>query len=254
MSEPLIAQPEHGHMLERRLAALAPLTAADRAALPAADAPLATHELGTELKRQGDPFAAPRLIASGWACRMRVLNDGRRQILDLLIPGDCIGLPYGPFTAPLAHWATVGLTRIRTIDIEPVAAALRAGPAAYPGLVRGFAAMAALEQDALLERITSLGRRTATERVAHLMLELRDRLAAVGLAPAECFPCPLTQEVMADLLGLSTVHVNRTLQLLRREGLLAMRSGQVELLDPGALAAMADYERPGIAAIRASSA
>ena len=250
----LVAQRGDGQMLARRLADLALLTDADLAALPGADVPQQSHELGAELKREGEPLTVPRLLTFGWACRMRMLKDGRRQILTLLVPGDCIGLAYGPLTATPAHWATVALTRLRMIDIEPLAAALRAGPEAHPGLARAFAAVAAIEHERLLERITSLGRRTATERVAHLMLELRDRLDAVGLMQAECFACPLTQEVMADLLGLSTVHVNRTLQLLRRQGLLAMRSGQVELLDPETLAVIADYEPPGIAAIRATSA
>jgi CRP-like cAMP-binding protein len=89
-----------------------------------------------------------------------------------------------------------------------------------------------------------LGRQTALERTAHLFLELRQRLAAVGLADGARFPLPLTQEVLADTLGLSIVHMNRTLQQLRREGLVEVKSGWARLLDPAALAARCAFAAP----------
>ncbi len=101
-----------------------------------------------------------------------------------------------------------------------------------------------LDEASLLDHIVRLGRQTAYERMAHLLLELRWRLAEVGLGDERKFPLPLTQEVLADALGLSIVHVNRTLQQLRREGLLEMRAGFVELLKPDVLIATSDFRLP----------
>jgi CRP-like cAMP-binding protein len=86
-----------------------------------------------------------------------------------------------------------------------------------------------------------LGRQTACGRFAHLMLELSGRLARLGLVSGDSFAMPLTQEVLADALGLSVVHVNRTVQLLRREGLLDIRGGMVSLLQPERLRALASW-------------
>ena len=91
------------------------------------------------------------------------------------------------------------------------------------------------------DHIVRLGRQTAYERMVHLMLEFHHRLQIAGLATNDSFPMPLTQEVMADSLGLSVVHVNRTLQQVRRDGLLEIRSGQVKLLDLKLMQAVADW-------------
>jgi CRP-like cAMP-binding protein len=237
-----------GEMLLRQLVQFADLTRADRALLPGPDAMLQTHEFGFELERQGGAPGMPRLLVSGWACRARVLPDGRRQIFTVVLPGDCIGIGCGLQVTRRALWSTLALTRVRTVTIEPLAAALRSGAPERAALSGAYARLELIEQARLLDQVVSLGRRTAVERVAHLLLELRDRLAVVGLAGPNGFPCPLTQDVMADLLGLSTVHVNRTLQQLRREDLLVLRSGRAELPDPERLAGIADYQRPTMAA------
>jgi CRP-like cAMP-binding protein len=96
----------------------------------------------------------------------------------------------------------------------------------------------------LLDATARLGRQSAIERFAHLLLELRDRLLDVGLASARAFPMPLTQEMLADTLGLTSVHVNRTLQVMRQEGLIALAGRDVTLLRPDELMRMADYQSP----------
>jgi CRP-like cAMP-binding protein len=247
------AGPMAGHVLIRRLRHF-DLSERELALIPGPDAPLQVHEPGMSLVREGQDFGTPHLLVSGWACCHRLLSDGRRQILCLLLPGDCIGLAPDGLPARAMPWTVTSLTRIHTTGLGAVIAAVRAEREACAGLVRGLAAIAAEEQHRLIERIMSLGRRSATERLAQLLLELHQRLAAVGLADQTHFPCPLTQEVIADLLGLSTVHVNRTLQQLRRDGLLSMRSGQVQLLDAVVLGAIAEYEpatAPHLAALGA---
>lgn len=191
---------------------------------------------GEELVTEGDVIVRPRFILSGWACRQRVLPDGRRQIFSFLLPGDGIGLDRR--LSPELSTVTA-LTALETADADPVLDAVEAGRA--PGLARALAAIEPLEQKQLLDHLVRLGRQTAYERVAHFLLELQRRLEITGLGDNQRFPLPLTQEIMADALGLSIVHVNRTLQQLRRERLIELRSGVTILLQREQLADIADY-------------
>lgn len=195
---------------------------------------------GEELVTEGDLAVHPRFILSGWACRQRVLPDGRRQIFSFLLPGDGMGLDRRAAPEPAT---VVALTALETVDAAPVVQAVQAGRA--PGLARALAAIEPLEHQLLLDHMVRLGRQTAYERVAHFLLELQRRLEITGLGDNQRFPLPLTQEIMADALGLSIVHVNRTLQQLRRERLLELRSGVTILLQRDQLANIADYRAPG---------
>ena len=94
------------------------------------------------------------------------------------------------------------------------------------------------------EQVVRVGRRTAYERMCHLLLELHHRLSLVGLAQDWRFPMPLTQEILADATSLSIVHVNRTLTQLRREHLVEIRQGHVTLLEPAELISIADFRPP----------
>jgi len=191
---------------------------------------------GEELASEGAQLAQPIFITSGWACRQRVLPDGRRQIFNILVPGDCVGLNqrFGPELSSL-----VALTTLETVDAQPILDAVKTGRA--PGVARALALLEAMEHRLLLDHIVRLGRQTAYERVAHFLLELQRRLELAGLGDSQRFPLPLTQEIMADALGLSVVHVNRTLQQLRRERLIELRSGVTILLERELLASIADY-------------
>jgi CRP-like cAMP-binding protein len=215
----------------------------EAALLDQAAAHIEEHRAGTELApRRGGPVR-PQLIVSGWACRQRLLRDGRRQILGFLLPGDLVAL--GAVASPISEASTVALTRLETIEMPDLAAA-----GAWPGssLAKLFHLSPAAEERRLIEHLVRLGRRTAYERVGHLLLELGERLQAVGMADGGRFPLPVTQEVLADALGLSVVHVNRILQQLRREGLIETQGGYVRLPSPRALAAAVDYTEAGAAA------
>ncbi|GJE43212.1 hypothetical protein AEGHOMDF_2391 [Methylobacterium soli] len=101
--------------------------------------------------------------------------------------------------------------------------------------------VAAAEDALLAHQVTRLGRQTAYERMSHLLLELRERLSLAGIEPGDSFTLPIIQEMLADALGLSVVHTNRTLQQLRRDGLIRMSGMKVTLVDAAALAALSDY-------------
>jgi CRP-like cAMP-binding protein len=173
--------------------------------------------------------AAPlRTLASGWAYAYRLLKDGRRQIVEFLLPGDPINLPAvcgvrdGPSVASLTDLVLLAHPK-----------------GERPG--REWSPATSARFDALTEHVVSLGRRNAYERTAVLLLQLWQRLQHAGEAEGPCFHLPLRQEHLADHLGLSVVHVSRTLSQLRRDGLASVSRGRVVLHDPEALAELAEY-------------
>lgn len=189
------------------------------------------------LQGENDPVRRPRHIVSGWACRWRMLSDGRRQIFDFVLPGEGVCVHLRP--TPAARCSTTALTAVRLTDAGEL---LRAETlAAYPELVALLQAQADEEERRLLDQVVRLGRLTALERLAHLLLDLAGRLGAVGQADGDRFALPVTQEVLGDALGLSVVHVNRTIQELRRQDLVVIERGLVRLLNVPTLRALADF-------------
>ena len=182
----------------------------------------------------------PQVLMSGWACYQRVLRDGRRQILSFLLPGDFIGSVMHS-TLPASRTA-LALTPVVTADAVALQTAMDA--VALPGLVDAVHRTAYAEEVRMRDHIVRLGRQTAYERVVHLMLEFRHRLNATGQVLDDGFAVPLTQEVMADALGLSVVHINRTLQQIRRDSLFELRSGYVKLRQVEAMETMVDWSPP----------
>jgi CRP-like cAMP-binding protein len=181
----------------------------------------------------------PRVLVSGWAARIRDLPDGRRQIIALILPGDAIGLCRRP--QPLALCPVMALTAIQTLDALPLVRAI-ADQATHPNLCAAVDIAAALDEAWLMDQVVRLGRLTAFERIAHLQLEILTRLSSVGLASERQTPFPLTQEMLADVTGLSLVHVNRTLQQLRREKLIELSQGRLKILDVEAMRDLCDFQ------------
>jgi CRP-like cAMP-binding protein len=164
-----------------------------------------------------------RFVLAGWVSESVILPDGRRQIIAFALPGDRVAPPEKGMEGA---FLTAGRTGV-----------LPSTGAGNPT----DAALGAEEQMRLRQLVVRLGRCSAYERTAHLLLDLHERLLRVGLADATAFHLPLTQEVLADALGLSIVHVNRTLQQLRREGRLVLRGSQATLPDREGLACAVHY-------------
>jgi CRP-like cAMP-binding protein len=224
----------------RRLASLAALSPDEEQLVQRLSQRCEDHSPNTFLVTESEAVR-PRFVVSGWACRQRILPDGRRQIFSLVLPGDAIGVTSHP--RPLGAASTVALTRLVTVDASGLVETLETGGIA-PNLATAVRLQAGLDEALLLDHVVRLGRQTAYERVAHLLLELQSRLFTIGMADAVNFPLPLTQENLADVLGLSIVHVNRTLQQLRREKMIKLAGFKVTLLEPQLLAAVADYRAP----------
>lgn len=229
-------------MLLRRLSQLARFARDEIELLRGACASVEDVAALTQLFAEGDRLSKVMVLVSGWACQLRILSDGRRQIFGFLLPGDLFGSWCG--SASIAQTTAVMLKAGRVADVTHLRDLLLEAPQRYPGLSSALASLQSLHEGYLLNHLVRLGRQTAYERVASLLLELNHRLAVVGLVDGASSPLPLTQEILADTLGLSIVHINRTLQQLRRDGLLDVKGSSLRLLDPAQLTAIAEFQPP----------
>lgn len=230
--------------LSRRLAHLAALSPSELSIIRQTCATAETVAAGTSLYTEGEPLTKPGAFVAGWGCRLRMLADGRRQIIDFFLPGDVFGLGSPPVAVAASSAVTV--TSATIADVGCLREMLEQ-PDRFPGLARAWVRAQNLREAYLLNHVVRLGRQTAYERVAHLLLELSHRLACLGHEIGSFVPMPLTQEMVADALGLSIVHVNRTLQQLRRDRLIETRAATIRLLKPQALATLADFQTPPLA-------
>lgn len=185
---------------------------------------------GAELVAEGDRPPDVRLFLEGWACRYKSFADGRRQILGLLLPGDLFDLNLSLLDA-MDH-SVVALTPLVLAEIprEAIQNLFAQSPTVALALSRDQLAQFSIQREWTL----NVGRRTALERVSHLLCEIFLRLEAIGLTEGRRCTLPLNQSELADATGLSVVHVNRILQQLRSAGLLRLHGRQMELPDlPG---------------------
>ena len=177
------------------------------------------------------------LILDGIAARYKDLSDGQRQITALHVPGDFADLH--SFTLKRLDHSLIALTRCR---IAPVP---HAGIAElierFPRLGRLYWFSTNLDASMHREWVLSMGARDALARIAHLFCELEVRLGIVGLADAGGYALDLNQTDLAECHGLTPVHVNRSLRRLREMGVLTFRSGRVDIVDPAALRAIAEF-------------
>lgn len=194
----------------------------------------------TELLSDSQPVNRFFVFESGWAMREKLLSDGRRQVLNLVLPGDCPGLRGSLFGMQDERLVTLSEAIVFAVPTDVILDLFRS----QPKMAAALAWSTAREEAILSDHIVSLGRRTAYERLAHLFLELYRRLQIVGMAEDQRFHFPVTQEVMGDLLGLSLVHVNRTLRRLREDGLVRVEAGQAILEDLDRLAAVSEFSSP----------
>ena len=233
-----LGQPNGLGAFTLRLSALCGLSTQEALSLKGFDRLPRSNPSQTEIR--GDATNAMcRIVVSGWACRQRVLSDGRRQITSFILPGDVIGSLQQP--EPPLDYNVMALTQVVTVDASALMAAVAGGDPTHRNLARAIRLLGPYETLLTYNQIVRLGRQTAYERMVHLMLELLERLKLAGKAGSDTFPLPLTQEVLSDALGLSVVHVNRTMRQLRRDGLLEVHAGRVRILDLNAMREVADW-------------
>jgi CRP-like cAMP-binding protein len=221
-----------------RLAQLVPLSPEEMATLMELQANPRTVQRHRDIITEGRSYGSIFIIMEGHAIRYRILHDGRRQIVNIVLPGDTVG-SLGNFMES-SLYSTKALTEA-TVATIPFAR-INALNETHPRLVTKLFWWFSFEATIYAEHLVDLGRRSALERVAHFLLELLTRLQLVGLADDHSFKIPLTQELIADTLGLSIPHVNRVLRRLREDQLVVIEDQRVTVKDIPALSELADFE------------
>jgi CRP-like cAMP-binding protein len=180
---------------------------------------------GANIAVEGEAPRSAFVVTRGIACRYRLMPDGRRQILTILIPGDFFDLHGFLLKATDHSVATIGPTRVAAIDREAVMDIVLHHPRIGAALW-----WSAMQEDAMLrERIVALGRRSARGRLAYFLCEIVWRQRAIGMAEDHAIRLPFTQTDLADTLGLTSVHVNRVLQSFRRDELITLEHRRLTL-------------------------
>jgi CRP-like cAMP-binding protein len=197
-----------------------------------------TRRPGEEIVAIGETIDFVFVLEAGWAIRHRILDDGRRQILNFMLPGACfdmMSMAYAKSDHAVSAATEVRLRRIKSSDFKR-------SVAVHPRLATAFWWVAIQEEAILREQIIRIGRRSAKERIAHLLLELNRRIAAVEGELTDFINLPFPQALFADSLGLSIVHVSRTLTKLKAEGLISTGPEGVQILERDKMAEMCDFD------------
>ena len=197
-----------------------------------------TYAKNEAMIEEGNEFRCCFAILSGWAISYRVTMSGRRQILSVHLPGDFIGLHINFHRR--AIYTVSALTNVEVAMIEPMR--LIEIHQKYPVLAAGLDWSAVRASNILSEHNISLGARTAEERILHFYLEIWCRLMLVGEASSDGFDMRMTQEQVANALGLSIVHVNKKLKSLCKQGLLEIKGRRVAVPDVAKAIRMADFD------------
>ena len=187
--------------------------------------------------REGEPATMCMLLVSGFAYRQKLVSDGSRQIISFHIPGEFIDIQNAMLDVADHNVQSLGPSTVAGVAKEALSNLM----------ARDDAVRRALWLDSLVdasvfrEWVVNVGRRNAKARIAHLLCELALRLDSTGVADGTMFAFPLTQEQIADATGLTAVHTNRTLQSLRKDGLISLAANRLTILDWKGLADVGDF-------------
>jgi CRP-like cAMP-binding protein len=192
---------------------------------------------GADIIAAGQEQAELYTLYAGWAFRSKTLPDGRRQILNFLLPGDLIGLQAAMFEA--SSYGAEALTEVQ-LCLLPRRKVWQVFEN-MPELAFDVTWLGAREESHVDENLLSAGRRSAAERIAALIISLYKRLDALKLVINGAMPFPLSQQHIADALGLSLVHTNKSLAKLRRLGMFSISGETLLLSNPKALESLAQY-------------
>ena len=207
-----------------------------------------TVDPGTTILAEGNHSPHVYTVLSGWGFRYKLLEDGRRQILNFLLPGDFVGLQASLLSE--MHHSVEALTGMLLCVFERNR--IWELYEQQPGLAFDLTWLAAREERMLDDHLLSVGQRSGEERAAYLLVFLFERARARELTKGDKMVFPFSQPMVADALGLSLVHTNRILNRFMRDGHVALNKRQIELKNLNALRRIADWsdstpsERPFI--------
>jgi len=214
------------------------LDQADQEALAEACDNIRSVSAGTDLQREGTPACSLHILLDGWAARYKIMKDGSRFIPAVSVPGDLCD-PDALQFAKLNY--SVRMLSAVTVIILPRQQA-RALLASHPAIANVFWTLAFSEHSIQTEWSASIGRRSALHRTAHLLCELLMRLTAIGKADGHSYDLPVTQEQLADALGLTKVHVNRMVRSLSAMEFVTVQHRRVQIHDWLGLSAMCGFQ------------
>jgi CRP-like cAMP-binding protein len=215
------------------------ISAEEKQALIDAAGGIETYPTGADLVREGERPERSMLVAQGFTTRYRLMADGTRQITAIHLPGDFVDLH--SFLLKTMDHAVGALSPCRIVTFPH--ANLKTITERHPHLTRMLWLMTLLDAAIHREWIVAMGRRSALEQMAHLLCEIFTRMMVVGLGDRDSeLLLPINQTELGDTLGLSTVHVNRTLQQLRADKLISWTGQAVRILDWARLVAVAEFD------------
>ena len=232
------AQPGIATQLARKLTGLGPLRPDEVPVLRQLSNGVRPARRRQDIVTEGKKYRTLFLVVDGILMRYRILRDGRRQIVNLAVPGDFAGAPGCFFDGALYSIKAVTDSMIASIPFERLFSLFETHPRLAARLFWSFSCEAAI----YAENLVGIGRLTALERVSHFLLELLTRLQAIGMADERSCAIPLSQEMIGDALGLSLPYVNRVLRQLDDEGLLSIKDQRLVIRDIEALSALAEFE------------
>ncbi len=227
-SNPLIRKLDHARIL----------TDGDRAALREVCRHSRAVEAGWDVIKEGEGSQNVYLVLDGMACHYKLLSEGARAITGLLLPGDLCGL-HGAILGKASHSAAT-LSACTLVEISETV--INDLTQKHPNIARAFWWEMLVNEATLREWLTGLGRRDGMTRMAHLFCELLLRLQVVGRAEDNSFAFPLTQGDLADVLGLTSVHVNRVVQDLRKAELIVLDRRWITMLDVDRLRQLCSFD------------
>lgn len=226
-----------GNRFINKLRGFATLNEEDVTTLVSASSRSRQYAARHDLIREGDRPGPVFIMLEGWACRYKVLPSGTRQVLAFLMPGDACDLHIGLLAEMDHSIQTITPARVATIERVEMDAIMER----QPGIARAMYISQLVDEGTMRAWITSMGRRTSTERVAHLMCELYLRARNIGLTGEDSLSLPLSQILLADALGMTAVHINRVLKELRLQGAMALQRGSLDIIDPEMIVRIAGF-------------
>ncbi|GJE15222.1 hypothetical protein FOHLNKBM_6300 [Methylobacterium longum] len=224
--------------LVQKLSGAGPLSKAEQQAIQGLPAKVRIVEAHQDIKQGGEASASCCIVLDGWTCAFQMLQEGRRSILAISVPGDLPDLQSLHLSAPDFSMATLTQATLAFVPHAEMHKLMAAFPTLATALWREALITAAIHR----AWMAGLSRRDARGRMAHLFCELYLRLSAADRADGYAIPMPLRQPDLGDALGLTSVHVNRTLRDLRSEGLIDLRGRRLEIRDWNGLCAAAEFD------------
>ncbi len=199
-----------------------------------------THQIrpNSDIVSPGDTVDHACLVAHGLAGRFDQMADGRRQITCLYIRGDMCDLH--SVVSPTAAWGIAALTTSTVLHVPH--RELRQLAATYPAVAMAFWRDVTADASVLAKWVGNVGRRDARSRIAHLLCEMGLRMEEARLGTRTCFAFEVTQQQLSDATGMTAVHVNRTIQALRADGVIQTPGRMVHVEDWDRLAGIADFD------------